>query len=187
MSKKIIGIDPGTRITGYGIVSMDNSHLSALDFGCIRPPTDLSNHERYFFLFNATKQLFEQFSPSAVAVETQFVYKNIQSAMKLAMARMTTILAAATLNIPIFEYAPRQAKLAVVGNGAASKQQVQKMVQLLLKLPYLPEPEDAADALALAICHAHSSIYTCSSRIISGQKPIKSSKYSNKLSRIILK
>jgi crossover junction endodeoxyribonuclease RuvC len=97
----------------------------------------------------------EKYQPDAVAIETQFVYKNVQSAMKLGMARAMGLLAAARRQIPIFEYAPTKAKLAVVGNGGASKMQVQKMIQLLLRLPTLPEPEDAADALALAICHAH--------------------------------
>jgi crossover junction endodeoxyribonuclease RuvC len=97
----------------------------------------------------------EKYQPEAVAVETQFVYKNVQSALKLGMARGAVIIAAARRGIAVFEYAPRKAKQAVVGNGGASKFQVQKMVQMQLKLSQLPEPADAADALALALCHAH--------------------------------
>ena len=122
-------------------------------------PTDLDLPARYLALFNSMEKLLELYTPDAVAVETQFVYKNVQSALKLGMARGVIIIAAARRGIPIFEYAPKKAKLAVVGNGAASKEQVQRMIQLLLKLPELPEPEDAADALALAICHAHSVKY----------------------------
>ncbi len=152
----ILGVDPGTRITGYGILKVgSNLQLEPIDFGCIRPPVHLNPPARYLALFNGLELLLEKYTPNAVAVETQFVYKNVQSAMKLGMARGVVLLAAAKRNIPIYEYAPKKAKLAVVGNGSASKEQVQKMIQLLLKLPVLPEPEDAADALALAVCHAN--------------------------------
>lgn len=152
----ILGIDPGTRITGYGVIRCQNSFLEPVDFGCIRPPPSLNNADRYLTLFNGLEKLLDLYHPEAVSVETQFVYKNVQSAMKLGMARGVVLIAAARRGIPIFEYAPKKAKLAVVGNGSASKEQVQRMVQLLLQLPILPEPEDAADALALAICHANS-------------------------------
>jgi crossover junction endodeoxyribonuclease RuvC len=152
----ILGIDPGTRITGYGIIKVGNKpQLEPVDFGCIRPPVNLNLPTRYLALFDSLEMLLEKYTPNAVAVETQFVYKNVQSAIKLGMARGVVLLAAARRNIPIYEYAPKKAKLAVVGNGSASKEQVQKMIQFLLRLPVLPEPEDAADALALAICHAH--------------------------------
>ncbi|MBY0530289.1 MAG: crossover junction endodeoxyribonuclease RuvC [Rhabdochlamydiaceae bacterium] len=151
----ILGIDPGTRITGYGLIKVLAAKHEAIDFGCIRPPVQAETAQRYLALFNALEQLIEKYQPDAVAVETQFVYKNVQSALKLGMARGVVMLAASRRNIPVFEYAPKKAKLAVVGNGSASKQQVQKMIQLLLRLPQPPEPEDAADALALAICHAH--------------------------------
>jgi crossover junction endodeoxyribonuclease RuvC len=151
----ILGVDPGTRITGYGIIKVCQSQIEPLDFGCIRPPVNEKMSARYLALFNALEKLLDHYSPNAVAVETQFVYKNVQSAMKLGMARATVLLAAARRGIPIFEYAPKKAKLAVVGNGMASKEQVQRMIQILLKLPILPEPEDAADALALAVCHSN--------------------------------
>jgi crossover junction endodeoxyribonuclease RuvC len=151
----ILGIDPGTRVTGYGVIVIERQGPRAIDFGCIRPPRTLAPEEGYLVIFNAIEHLIEKYSPHALAVESQFVYKNAQSAMKLGMARAMALLAAARRKIPIYEYAPKKAKLAVVGNGAASKEQVQKMIQLLLRLPELPEPEDAADALALALCHAH--------------------------------
>lgn len=155
-SQIIMGVDPGTRISGYGIIKVgDNSRLEPIDFGCIRPPVHLDPPARYLTLFESLELLLEKYAPNAVAVETQFVYKNVQSAIKLGMARGVVLLAAAKRKIPIYEYAPKKVKLAVVGNGAASKEQVQRMVQLLLKLPILPEPEDAADALALAVCYAN--------------------------------
>jgi crossover junction endodeoxyribonuclease RuvC len=152
----ILGIDPGTRVTGYGVIKVYHPRIEPLDFGCIRPPVNMEMPQRYLFLFNGLEKLLDLYSPDFVAVETQFVYKNVQSAIKLGMARGVVLIAAARRGIPIFEYTPKKAKLAVVGNGNASKEQVQRMIQLLLKLPIIPEPEDAADALALAICHANS-------------------------------
>ncbi|MFI5333668.1 MAG: crossover junction endodeoxyribonuclease RuvC [Chlamydiales bacterium] len=151
----ILGVDPGTRVTGYGLIQVLNHGYAPLDFGTIRPSPKLSQEERYLIIFDGISHLIEKHQPGAVAVETQFVYKNVQSAMKLGMARACVLLAAAKKGVPVIQYAPKEAKLAVVGHGGASKIQVQKMAQLLLKLPVMPEPEDAADALALAICHAH--------------------------------
>ncbi|MBN1915301.1 MAG: crossover junction endodeoxyribonuclease RuvC [Parachlamydiales bacterium] len=152
-SEIILGIDPGTRITGYGILRMPT--MDPIDFGIIRPTPQLPLAQRYLIIYESVISLIRQHSPVAISIETQFVKKNAQSAMKLGMARGMIILAAAQNNIPLFEYAPKKAKLAVVGIGSASKRQVQKMVQMLLHLPTPPSPEDAADALALAICHAH--------------------------------
>jgi crossover junction endodeoxyribonuclease RuvC len=152
--RKILGIDPGTLLTGYGIVGVDeNRHFTVIDYGCIRPPAHQTLSSRYRIIFKAIETLIERYAPEAVAVETQYIHKNPQSGIKLGMARGVAVLAAALREIPVFEYAPSRAKQAVVGNGRASKIQVQSMVQLLLSLPKLPEPEDAADALALAICH----------------------------------
>lgn len=150
--KIILGVDPGTRITGYGLIDTE-SH--PLDFGCIRPPPKLNLADRYKILFESIEALIARYEPIAIAVESQFVLKNAQSAIKLGMAKGMVYLAAARKNIPMYEYAPKKAKLAVVGNGGASKLQVQKMIQVLLRLPHLPQPEDAADALALAICCVH--------------------------------
>ena len=148
----ILGIDPGTRVTGYGIIS----EMSLVDFGCIRPPPSLPLNDRYLLIYEAVDHLISKHQPHAVSIETQFVYKNAQSALKLGMARGVVIVAAGRRQIPVYEYAPTKAKIAITGSGKASKMQVQKMVQLLFKLPSLPEPEDAADALALALCHLNS-------------------------------
>ena len=151
----ILGVDPGTRITGYGVIVCKDNKTHPIDFGCIRPPLQLPYYDRYLAIFEALELLIERHSPAALAVETQFVHRNAQSALKLGIARGMAILAASRKKIPIFEYAPKKTKLAVVGQGTASKTQVQRMIQLLLQLPSLPKPEDAADALAVAICHAH--------------------------------
>ena len=157
----ILGIDPGTRITGYGVI---DAETKPLDYGCIRPPPKLPLADRYKILFESVEALIALHQPSAVAVESQFVLKNAQSAIKLGMAKGMVYLAAARQSIPVYEFAPKQAKLAVVGHGGASKFQVQKMIQALLRLPQPPEPEDAADALALAICCAHHLRSPCMNR-----------------------
>lgn len=151
----ILGVDPGTVVTGYGVIRKTARDWEPLDFGCICPPRKRKTHEKYLIIFEGIDHLLEKYRPKAVSVETQFVYKNVQSALKLGMARGAVLIAAARRGIEVFEYAPTKAKQAVVGNGSASKFQVQKMVQMQLKLPQIPEPEDAADALALALCHAH--------------------------------
>jgi len=156
----ILGIDPGTRITGYGIIKTNSSSYDVVDYGCIRPPANLKLTDRYLIIFNGIEEIIAKHKPEVLVVETQFVQKNIQSAIKLGMARGIAIIAAKRYGIPVFEYAPTKAKKAIVGTGHASKEQVQMMVKHLLKLAAVPEPEDAADALALAICHAHQAQFT---------------------------
>lgn len=150
----ILGVDPGTLVTGYGVIQSKDRSWEALDFGAIRPPHTVKGHHRYLVIFEAIEHLIEKFKPDAVAVETQFVYKNVQSALKLGMARGAVIIAAARNKVEVFEYAPKKIKSAIV-SGGASKHQMQLMVQIQLKLPKPPEPHDAADALAIAICHAY--------------------------------
>lgn len=152
----ILGIDPGTRVTGYGIITLAGTAYKALDFGCICPPPSLKLSDRYLIIFEAVDQLLEKFKPDVLIVETQYVCKNVQSTLKLGMARGVVMVAAKRRGIAVYEYSPTKAKKAVVGNGSASKEQVQAMVQVLLNLSDIPEPEDAADALSLAICHANS-------------------------------
>ncbi len=156
-SQIILGVDPGTQISGYGLIEVTDKGYSVIDFGCIKPPIRYKLSDRYLVIFEGILQLIEKYAPQALSVETQYVKKNVQSAIKLGMARGVIIVAAKKLGVPVFEYSPTQAKKSVVGNGSASKHQVQGMVKLLLKLTTLPQPEDAADALALAICHAQAS------------------------------
>lgn len=149
-----MGIDPGTIITGYGVITDEDGEQKVLDYGCIKPPASKKLTDRYLIIHDDIEGLIEKYSPDVVVVETQYVSKNPQSAIKLGMARGVVIIAAKKYDIPVFEYSPTQAKKAVC-HGRASKQQVQTMVQHLLKLPRIPEPEDAADALALALCHVN--------------------------------
>ncbi len=152
----ILGIDPGTRVTGYGIIKVEGSKYIPIDYGAIRPPIKAEAAKRYLVIHESVCALIERYQPQYLSVETQFVHKNVQSALKLGMARGVILIAAEKYKVRIAEYAPTKAKLAVVGNGRASKQQVQGMVRMLLGLSQVPQPEDAADALALAICHAQS-------------------------------
>jgi crossover junction endodeoxyribonuclease RuvC len=149
----VLGIDPGTRITGYALIELNGNKRTPLDYGCIRPPVKASLHEKYAIIFECIEKLIQKHSPHALAVETQFMGKNAQSAIKLGMARASAILPAARIKIPIYEYAPTKVKNAVVGKGQASKQQIQGMLKMLLNLDTIPTPEDAADALGIAYCH----------------------------------
>lgn len=151
----IIGIDPGTRITGYGVIIHKPHKTEAIDFGCIRTSSAATISARYKIIFEAIEKLLELHNPDVLVVEGQYVHKNALSAMKLGMARAMALLAAERRGVLIAEYAPTKVKKSVVGRGSASKHQVQKMVQMLLGLEELPTPDDAADALALAICHTH--------------------------------
>jgi len=150
----IIGVDPGTRVTGYGVIKVNGSSYETIDYGCIRPPTKLELPDRYLIIYEGMEELLDKHKPNSLVVETQFVHKNPQSAIKLGMARGIIIVTARKRKIPITEYSPKRAKCAVTGRGSASKELVQTMTQRLLSLSKPPTPEDAADALCLAICHA---------------------------------
>lgn len=153
--KRILGLDPGTAITGYGILDCNGSDLTPLDYGCIRIPTTLALEDRYLALFESLNELIALYLPETVVLETQYVKLNPQSALKVGMARGVAIVAARSKKIEIVQYSPSSAKKAVTGSGRASKNQVQGMVQRLLCLQKPPTPFDASDALALAICHSH--------------------------------
>ncbi len=154
----IIGVDPGTRLTGYGIIKVENGRNRVIKHGVITTSPKAMLTDRYLYIFTELQEIIDEYTPDVLAVETQFVHKNVPIAMKLGMVRGIAILAAKQKGLPIYEYSPKKAKKAVVGNGNASKPQVQQMVKMLLTLKELP-PEDAADALALAICHAQSLQY----------------------------
>lgn len=136
------------------MLKVSGRQSKALDYGCIRPRSNMLLSDRYLTIYEAVCSLIDQHNPDAVSIETQFVRSNPQTAIKLGMARGAVVIAARKCGIEVFEYTPTKAKLAVVGTGRASKAQVQGMTTALLSLPKQP-PEDAADALALAICHAH--------------------------------
>mgnify|MGYP005850104709 CR=1 FL=1 len=153
---KVLGIDPGTQVTGYGIILRENNRLIAVQYGTIRPPVAAPLSKRYKIIFDGIQQIIKDFSPDVIAVESSFYLQNMASAMKLSQVRGVVLLAASQANLDIYEYAPRRVKQAVCGRGGATKQQVQKMVQTLLALDRLPTPADASDALAVAICHIQS-------------------------------
>ena len=150
---RIIGIDPGSRITGYGIIEQQGQQISYIASGCIRT-SDSTFPERLGTIFTGVEQLLEEFRPEEMAVEQVFVNKNAGSALKLGQARGAAICAGVNRSLPVAEYAPREIKQAIVGRGGAEKDQVQHMVCVLLQLTDRP-PSDAADALAVAICHGH--------------------------------
>jgi len=152
---KILGIDPGTAIIGYGIINKGR-RLELIDYGCIKTSANLSTAERLAVLSRELEKLLKKYKPSAVAVEDIFFFKNLKTAIKVSQARGVILFTAANSNIPIYEYTPLQVKQAVTTYGRAEKIQVQKMVKILLNLKEIPKPDDAADALAIAICCAHS-------------------------------
>lgn len=150
----ILGIDPGSRFTGFGIVKQQGMRFEYIASGCIKMG-EKPMPERLKIICQGVTQIIEQYQPESFAIEQVFMAKNPDAALKLGQARGAAIVAASLLSLPVFEYSARQVKQAVVGTGAADKSQVQHMVKSLLKLPAAPQA-DAADALAVAICHAHS-------------------------------
>ena len=150
----ILGIDPGSRRTGYGVILCEGSKQTYLASGCIRLNEQETVPLRLRVIFDDVTDIIQQFSPTELAVEQVFMAKNPSSALKLGQARGAAIVAAVLQGLTVAEYSARKIKQSVVGTGAAEKNQVQHMVKFLLKLPRLPS-EDAADALAAALCHAN--------------------------------
>lgn len=154
----VMGVDPGSRVTGWGVISLDGNHVQCIDFGAVRttqgngtaPPIA----ERLRTIYEAIDTILTKYRPEVVAVEGVFYAANIKSALTLGHVRGVILFAAAFRDIPIVEFSPLEVKKSVVGYGRADKQQVQMMVQRLLNLSQVPEPHDASDALALALCHA---------------------------------
>lgn len=149
----ILGIDPGSRVTGYGIIREHKQQLLYIDSGCIRT-TEGTFTQRLLQIFNEISWLMEQFEPNEISIEQIFMHTNPSSALKLGHARGVAMVACASHRVPVYEYSAREVKQAVVGYGAAEKLQVKQMVKHLLALSAQPQT-DAADALAMAICHSH--------------------------------
>lgn len=154
---KVLGIDPGSQTLGWGIVEGAGMKYSVVDFGTIKssPREDFS--KRLLKIFEGIEKLIESFQPDVIAVEEAFYATNVKVALKLGQVRGVVLLAGEKSGLTIAEYSPRLIKQTVVGYGNAEKQQVQEMVRILLRLKNRPEPHDAADALAIAICHFHHS------------------------------
>ena len=153
----ILGIDPGYAIVGYGILNYQNNRFAILDFGAITTPADMSFQQRLKAIYEDMTLLFEKFRPDVMAIEKLFFNTNQKTAIDVAQARGVILLSAVEHNAQIAEYTPLQVKQSVVGYGRAEKNQVQEMTRSILNLPGIPKPDDTADALALALCHAHCS------------------------------
>lgn len=151
----ILGIDPGTIITGYGIIKQNFSACRRISSGSIKLPSKSSLPQKLEIIYDQLDKLIKTYTPDEFAIETAFYGKNVQSAMKIGYARGVSILAAAHNNIPTNEYSPREIKKSVVGKGAASKQQVFFMVRTLLEISSEKMRFDETDALAVALCHAY--------------------------------
>lgn len=151
--RTILGIDPGSRITGYGLIQEEARKITYVDSGCIRTAQGTLS-QRLLQIYDGVCQLMDDYQPDEVAIEEVFMHENPSAALKLGHARGVAMVAAASHRINVNEYAARMVKQSVVGYGAASKEQVQHMVMRLLCLPRAPQ-SDAADALAIAICHSH--------------------------------
>jgi len=150
---RILGIDPGSRLTGFGVLDCEGDIARYVASGAVNSVKG-NFSERLKLIFRSVGEIVARYRPDAVAVESVFMHRNASSALKLGHARSAAICATFELELEVFEYAPREIKQAVVGTGAANKEQVQHMIQRLLQLEGQPSP-DAADALAAALCHAH--------------------------------
>lgn len=152
----IMGIDPGFAITGCGVIEYSSNKFKVLDYGAITTSSDLKLSQRLLNLYNKLEDVIVKYNPDVVAIEELFFNKNIKTALNVGHGRGVVLLAAAKNNKKIFEYTPLQVKQSVVGYGRAEKNQVQQMVKMILNLKSIPKPDDVADALAVAICCAHS-------------------------------
>ena len=152
----ILGIDPGLAIVGWGAIEYNASKFKVLGYGSIETPANTPTEQRLLLIYKGLTQLIETYRPDHMAVEELFFNTNITTGIRVAEARGVIIMCAHSLGVKVFEYTPLQVKQAVVGYGRAEKKQVISMVTMLLGLSQPPKPDDTADALAIAICHAHS-------------------------------
>ncbi|SHE48929.1 Holliday junction endonuclease RuvC [Caldanaerobius fijiensis DSM 17918] len=152
----VMGIDPGLATLGYGIVNYEYNHFNVIEYGAIITPSDMCLADRLREIYDEMGDLIDKYRPDAFAIEELFFNKNAKTAIVIGEARGVAIVAAAKKNVEVYEYTPLQVKQAVVGYGRAEKLQVQLMVKALLNLREVPKPDDVADALAVAICHCHS-------------------------------
>lgn len=153
----ILGIDPGYAIVGWGVIEYNANRFSVLDYGAVTTQAGTPFNDRLKMVYDGIDIIMKRWSPKALAIEKLFYNTNAKTVIDVAQARGVINLAAVQNNIPIFEYTPLQVKQSVVGYGRAEKKQVQEMTRVILKLEKIPKPDDTADALAMAICHAHAS------------------------------
>ena len=151
----ILGLDPGTATTGYGVIRVLGNRFQMLEYGIISTPAKTPMEKRLEMIYDNLQELLQKWQPDQAAVEELFFNQNITTAITVGQARGVLLLCCAQNNVPLAEYTPLQVKQALVGYGRADKKQIQKMVKMFLNLADIPKPDDAADALAIAICHAH--------------------------------
>lgn len=152
---RVMGVDPGSDTTGYGVIDTDGRHHELVEYAGIRAPARFAFAERLLIISQKLEEVIERLRPHSCAVEETFYAVNVKSALKLGHVRGVVLVAAVRAGVEVFEYSPLEIKSALVGYGRAEKQQVQEMVRILLGLKEPPEPLDASDALAAAICHIH--------------------------------
>lgn len=148
----ILGVDPGTATTGYGLIKTTKKGLECLDYGSIKTEPSFTMANRLKKINNELNKLIKKYQPKAMAVENVYFFKNLKSALPVSQAKGVILLTAAKKNLPVYEFTPLQIKMAMTGYGKAEKIQIQKTVQTLLNLKEIPRPDDAADALGAAIC-----------------------------------
>lgn len=153
---RILGIDPGYAIVGYGVVDYVGNKFKVVDFGAIETPKEMPFSKRLLYIFHELNDIIDRCRPDFMSVEELFFNTNVKTAIQVGHARGVILLSAEHNAVPVYEYTPLQVKQAIVGYGRADKAQVQFMTKTLLNLTEIPKPDDAADALALAVCHAHS-------------------------------
>lgn len=153
----ILGIDPGYAIVGYGLLDYKNNHFSIVTFGAITTQAGMPFNRRLEIIYDELTDLIERYNPSAMSIEKLFYNNNAKTVIDVSQARGVIMLSAQKHELPVFEYTPLQVKQSVVGYGMAEKKQVQEMTRRILNLEKVPKPDDTADALAMAICHAHTS------------------------------
>jgi len=156
---RIMGIDPGLATVGFGLIDKEGSRLAPIQYGCITTEADTDQGVRLKEIYETALALIDRYKPDAMAIEKLFFNKNVTTALTVGQARGVLMLAAVQRGLEVAEYTPLQVKQAVVGYGKAEKRQVQEMVRMFLNLVAVPRPDDVADALAVAICHAHSSTW----------------------------
>ncbi len=153
----ILGIDPGYAIVGYGVIEYRNNHFSVIDYGAVTTEAKTPFNERLEIIYDELSTIINKYSPEAMAIEKVFYNSNAKTVIDVSQARGVIMLAAQKNRIPVYEYTPLQVKQSVVGYGRAEKKQVQEMIRRILALEKVPKPDDTADALAMAVCHAHAS------------------------------
>ena len=169
---RILGIDPGYAIVGYGIIDYESNHFSVASYGAITTPAGMEFSRRLQNIYNDLTDIILKYRPDALSIEKLYFNTNTTTAIDVAQARGVVLLCAINNNVPMYEYTPLQIKQAVTGYGRAEKKQVMEMVRQLLNLKSVPKPDDTADALAIAICHAHTggSVYGKLSQMLNGGK-----------------